>query len=113
MPGHSFFGLIVLGKGDLESLLASRGVKDHRVVRVLLDVAIINHLAQELRGYLALMGFIFELAKASPERNQLPLVGHRPLYLQPLLFLVLLDLLLGPAPLAARLHEVCGDALRH
>ena len=46
-------------------MLASRAMKDNRVIRILLNVALADHLAQELGSYLTLVGLILELTNAS------------------------------------------------
>ena len=88
-------------------------VEDDRGVAVLLNVPFVDHLGQELRSSLPLVGLVLQHADASSKRFQLLHILGYLLLLLDLFLLVLFDLMLGPAPLAANLHEVGGDALRN
>ena len=80
------------------------------MIRILLNVALADHLAQELGSYLTLVGLMLELANASSELNELSFVGRCALLLEPLRLYVFFDLLLGPASLASCLHQVGRNA---
>ena len=102
---------LVIGRCiDAEAMLSAGGMQDDAVLRVLLHVALVDHLVQELRGDLALVRLVLELADAASELLELFEVSSDLRLPEDLLLLGLFDLGLGASPLAARLHEVCGDA---
>ena len=85
-------------------------MKYDAVLRVLLHVALADHLVQERSGDLSLVRLVLELTDATAELLQLFKVSIVLRLHEYFLLLVLFDLRLGASPLAARLHQVCGDA---
>ena len=81
------------------------------MLHILLHVPLVDHLAQELRRDLALVGFVLQQADAAAELLQLFEVGRDRCLPGNLLLLVLFDLRLGSAFLAVGLHHVRADAL--
>jgi len=81
------------------------------MLRVLLYVPLVDHLAQELRRDLALTRLVLEHADTAAKRLELLAVGFRLILFADLFLLVFFDLCLGAAPLAAHLHQVGGHAL--
>ena len=82
-------------------MLAARGVEDDAVLRVLLHMPFVDHLVQELRRDLALVGFILQQAHSGSELLELFEFSLHLRLPSDLLLLVLLDLGLGASSLAA------------
>ena len=94
-------------------MLAAGGVEDDAVLSVLLHMPFVDHLVQELRRDLALVGFILQQADSGSELLELFEFSRHLCLPSDLLLLVLFDLGLGASSLAAGLQEVGGDALRN
>ena len=92
-------------------MLAFRAVEDDRALRVLLDVAGADHLADQARRGLAVHGLLLEVLDLVAEGGQLLERLPRVLFLADRFLLVLGDLLLRPAAFAADHEHVRGDAL--
>ena len=74
-------------------------------------MACLNHLVQKVGGSFTIVDLLLEARHSFSKCGQLCQLGRDVLLLSQLIGLVLRDLLLGPSPLAAGLHQVGGDAL--
>ena len=87
-------------------MLAAGGVQDNAVLRVLLDMTLVNHLVQELRCDLALIGLVLQQADSASELLELFEVGLHLSLPSDLFLLCFFELGLSASPLAAGLQEV-------
>ena len=112
VDGASLALLVLRWLVDAEAVRAVLGVHDDRLLGVLLDVAGVDHLAEQVGGGLALVRLVLEPLDPGAELGQL---GDCAGVLHVLVrggLLVGLDLGLGAAPLAPHLQHVGADALR-
>ena len=103
----------ILGCVDSEAVLSVGCSKDDGVLGVLLDMAGVDHLAEDLARGLALGCLFLEHTHSSLQFFQLRQLAIGLCLFKEVPGLVVLNLLLGPAPLRAHLHHIGGDALGH
>ena len=96
-----------------EAMLSIGGVHDDGGVLILGRNAGVDHLAQDVAGGLALLGFVFQLVQPGPKLSELCELALGLSLLEEGPLLVVLDLSLGSPPLRARLEHVGRDALGH